>query len=66
MSNEVHNYAYTCMKNIIEKKYYEDKAIVIKKLNAFYSFDQITDDEYSELMQLAEEKFKETTPETTE
>lgn len=40
---------YNLLKNLIEKNYYE-KEDMINKLNVFFAFNQITQEQYSELM----------------
>ena len=46
------------MENLINKKYYKTKEDVDKKLNVFFAFSVITEDEYTALMELAEEQYK--------
>ncbi|WP_154827051.1 hypothetical protein [Clostridium butyricum] len=53
------------MENLINNKFYETKKDVEGKLNVFFAFNVITQEEYTKLMQLAEEKYKETTTEET-
>ena len=45
------------LKKLIEKKYYADKETIENKLSVFYAMDKITDEEYSTLTLLAEEKY---------
>ncbi|ASN72266.1 hypothetical protein 10S12_4 [uncultured Caudovirales phage] len=40
---------YNLLKNLIEKNHYE-KEDMINKLNVFFAFSQITEEEYQELM----------------
>ena len=40
---------YNLLKNLIEKNYYE-KEDMINKLNVFFAFNQITQEQYAELM----------------
>lgn len=49
---------YNMLKKLIERKYYEDKQIIIDLLNNFTAFSQITIEQYSELMLLVDEKYK--------
>lgn len=54
------------MENLINNKFYSTKEEVEKKLNVFFAFNMITQDEYTKLMQLAESKYPTaTTTETT-
>ena len=45
------------LKKLIEKKYYADKETIENKLSVFYAMDKITDEEYSTLTLLTEEKY---------
>ena len=47
------------MENLINKKYYKTKEDVEKKLNVFYAFNVISEEDYTKLMELAEEKYTE-------
>lgn len=47
------------MENLINKKYYKTREEVDKKLNVFFAFSVITEEEYTKLMQLSEEKYTE-------
>lgn len=47
------------MENLINNKFYETKKDVEGKLNVFFAFSVLTQEEYTKLMQLAEEKYKE-------
>lgn len=47
------------MENLINNKFYETKKDVEKKLNVFFAFSVITEEEYTRLMQLVESKYTE-------
>nr|DAQ80583.1 MAG TPA: hypothetical protein [Inoviridae sp.] len=47
------------LENLISNKYYSTKEEVEQKLNVFFAFNVLTQEEYTKLMQLAEEKYKE-------
>ena len=49
------------MENLINNKFYETKEDVTKKLNVFFAFNAITEQEYTALMQLTESKYTEVT-----
>lgn len=53
------------LENLINNKYYSTKEEVGQKLNVFFAFNVLTQEEYTKLMQLVEEKYKETTTEET-
>ena len=53
------------LENLINNKYYAIKEEVEHKLNVFFAFNVLTQEEYTKLMQLAEEKYKATTTEET-
>lgn len=46
------------LKNLITKKYYEEKEIIINKLNFFFALNQITEENYSELMLQIEDTYR--------
>ncbi|MCQ2013826.1 hypothetical protein [Clostridium butyricum] len=46
------------MENLINNKFYETKKDVEGKLNVFFAFSVLTQEEYTKLMQLVEEKYK--------
>ena len=46
------------LKNLIAKKYYEEKEIIINKLNFFFALNQITEQDYSELMLQIEDTYR--------
>lgn len=48
---------YNMLKKLIERKYYQDKQIIIDLLNNFATFNQITIEQYSELMLLVDDKY---------
>lgn len=47
------------MENLITNKFYKTKEEVEKKLNVFYAFNVISEEEYTKLMQLTESKYTE-------
>ncbi|OFS22986.1 hypothetical protein [Clostridium sp. HMSC19A10] len=47
------------LENLINNKYYSTKEEVEQKLNVFFAFNVLTQEEYTKLMQLVEEKYKE-------
>lgn len=53
------------LENLINNKYYSTKEEPEQKLNVFFAFNVLTQEEYTKLMQLAEEKYKATTTEET-
>lgn len=56
------------LKNLITKKYYEEKEIIVNKLNFFFALNQITEQDYSELMLQIEDTYRviEVTEETVQ
>lgn len=51
---------YKVMKKLIAKHYYETKAEATEKLDTFYAFSKLTDEQYDELMKLCDEVYGET------
>lgn len=49
------------MENLINNKFYKNKEDVTKKLNVFFAFNAITEQEYASLMELTESKYVEVT-----
>lgn len=47
------------MENLITNKYYKTKEEVEKKLNVFFAFNVIEEEDYTNLMQLKESKYAE-------
>ena len=47
------------MENLITNKFYKAKEEVEKKLNVFFAFNVIEEEEYTKLMQLTESKYTE-------
>lgn len=45
------------MENLITNKYYKTKEEVEKKLNVFFAFNVIEEEDYTNLMQLKETKY---------
>lgn len=46
------------LKNLITKRYYEEKEIIVNKLNFFFALNQITEQDYSELMLQIEDTYR--------
>ncbi|WP_252226966.1 hypothetical protein [Clostridium sp. ZBS2] len=46
------------MENLINNKFYKTREEVDKKLNVFFAFNVLKEEEYTKLMQLTEEKYK--------
>ena len=62
---------FKILENLINNKYYATRAEVERKLNVFFAYNVLTEEEYTQLMALTEEKYKETvvednTEQTTE
>ena len=62
---------YKILENLINNKYYATMEEVERKLNVFFAYNVLTEEEYTQLMALTEEKYKETvvednTEQTTE
>ena len=51
---------FKILENLINNKYYATKAEVERKLNVFFAYNVLTEEEYTQLMALTEEKYKET------
>lgn len=51
---------YKILENLINNKYYATRAEVERKLNVFFAYNVLTEEEYTQLMALTEEKYKET------
>ena len=51
---------YKILENLINNKYYATRAEVERKLNVFFAYNILTEEEYTQLMALTEEKYKET------
>ncbi|MBY6836907.1 hypothetical protein FDG50_05410 [Clostridium botulinum] len=49
---------YNLMKNLIVNKFYEAMEEAVKKLNVFFAVDDLTEDQFVELKQLAKEKYE--------
>ncbi|MBN1035760.1 hypothetical protein DWC20_09405 [Clostridium botulinum] len=49
---------YNLMKNLIVNKFYEAMEEAIKKLNVFFAVDDLTEEQFVELKQLAKEKYE--------
>lgn len=48
---------YTLMENLINNTFYKTKDEILKKLNTFYAYKVLTDEEYTKLMDLSTEKY---------
>lgn len=53
------------MANLINKKFYDGKDEAIEKLDVYFAMNRITEDEYMELVMLAEEMYPDPDPEPT-
>ena len=51
---------FKILENLINNKYYVTRAEVERKLNVFFAYNVLTEEEYTQLMALTEEKYKET------
>ena len=51
---------YKILENLINNTYYSTKEKVERKLNVFFAYNVLTEEEYTQLMTLTEEKYKET------
>ena len=51
---------FKILENLINNKYYATRAEVERKLNVFFAYNVLTEEEYTQLMTLTEEKYKET------
>lgn len=49
---------YKIIENLINNKFYKTIEEVEKKLNVFFAFNVLVEDDYTKLMQLTEEKYK--------
>ncbi|MGN2370996.1 hypothetical protein ACTFJW_13255 [Clostridium cagae] len=49
---------YNLMKNLIINKFYEVMEEAIKKINVFFAVDDLTEEQFVELKQLAKEKYE--------
>ncbi|MGN2371698.1 hypothetical protein ACTFJW_16930 [Clostridium cagae] len=49
---------YNLMKNLIINKFYEAMGEAVKKLNVFFAVDDLTEEQFVELKQLAKEKYE--------
>lgn len=68
MSNSV---IVRMMQNLINKKFYDGKNEAIEKLDVYFAMNRISEEEYMDLVMLAEEMYpdpvdSESTPETTD
>ncbi len=50
---------FKILENLINNKYYATKEEVEQKLNVFFAYNVITEEEYTKLMSLTAEKYKE-------
>ena len=51
---------FKILENLINNKYYANKEEVERKLNVFFAYNVLTEEEYTQLMALTEDKYKET------
>lgn len=54
------------MTNLINKKFYSSKDEAISKLDVYYAMNRISEEEYAELVMLAEEVYAQPVPEEPE
>ena len=54
---------YKILQNLINNTYYATKEEVEQKLNVFFAFNVLTQEEYTQLMALTTEKYNETVAE---
>lgn len=52
---------YTLMGNLINNTFYKTKDEALKKINTFYAYKILTDEEYAKLMDLTTQKYPDTT-----
>ena len=50
---------YKILQNLINNKYYTTMEEVERKLNVFFAYNVLTEEEYTQLMVLTKEKYKE-------
>ena len=50
---------FKILENLINNKYYATRAELERKLNVFFAYNVLTEEEYTQLMVLTEEKYKE-------
>lgn len=62
MSNSV---IVRMMKSLIEKKFYDGKDEAIEKLDVYFAMNRISEEEYMDLVMLAEEMYPDPEPEPT-
>ena len=48
---------YSMLKNLINNKYYSTKEEVIDTLNVFFAYNVITEEQYTELMELTKKMY---------
>ena len=48
---------YNAMKLLIRKRFYATADLAKEKLNVFYAFNQLTDEQYTELMILVDDTY---------
>ena len=51
---------FKILENLINNKYYATREEVERKLNVFFAYNVLTEEKYTQLMTLTEEKYKET------
>ena len=51
---------FKILENLINNKYYATREEVERKLNVFCAYNVLTEEKYTQLMTLTEEKYKET------
>lgn len=56
---------YTIMENLINHTFYTNKEGALQKVNVFYAYEALSEDEFKKLMDLINEKYPETTNESS-
>lgn len=57
---------YSILTNLINKKYYKDKSEIEQKMSVFFAFNVLTEEEYTNLMQLVSTIYVDTVNDSTE
>lgn len=57
---------YSILTNLINKKYYKDKSEIEQKMSVFFAFNVLTEEEYTNLMQLVSTIYVDTVNNSTE
>lgn len=57
---------YSILTNLINKKYYKEKSEIEQKMSVFFAFNVLTEEEYTNLMQLVSTIYVDTVNDSTE